>query len=580
MVRGSVGIISGETGSFGFKFLISDSTAVHRGEYIKAWHEIDGWVLCQVLSIRRSSDRATDRHSFEQARQIYDDIKKNQKDRKNQDRIVAEATVIGSRDNNGLIRAPMTPFSPGDEIFKADNDLISTVLGLSGNEMYIGLLDGTDIPVYLSVNSLVQKHCSILAKTGSGKSYTASVLLEELLDRDVPLLIIDPHSEYSSLKKQGSSSDDHKKFGISPKGYGSRVTVYTPANQVINPDADELFRLNGNNLTVKELTAMFPDNFSSSYLGILYEAIQKLKAEVETYTLDDIIFEVGNSDSKSRWNVISVLEEIRESDVLSTSPTPLEDLMQKGRACVIDFKGVPPDVQSMIVARLCSLLFDARKMNQVPPGMLVVEEAHNYAPERGFNKSPSSDILRTIASEGRKFGLGMLVVSQRPARVDKNVLSQCGSQIIMKVTNPNDLKSISKGLEGVSSYVEEELMRLPPGVAMLVSNDIERPVLVDIRVRKTKHGGESVNVLKISKKKDPVKLPPKKKRPVPPPEKVPASKPEAVVAPTPAPEMHPVEDMKPEDEVIKTPPPRRKPSKRAPDKSSGGLFNKIFGAEK
>ena len=112
-------------------------------------------------------------------------------------------------------------------------------------------------------------------------------------------------------------------------------------------------------------------------------------------------------------------------------------------------------------------------MNTIPPGMLVVEEAHNYAPEKGFSKTLSSDILRTIASEGRKFGLGMMVISQRPARVDKNVLSQCGTQIIMKVTNPNDLKAISKGLEGVSSYVEDELMRLPPGVATLVSTDIE-----------------------------------------------------------------------------------------------------------
>jgi hypothetical protein len=78
--------------------------------------------------------------------------------------------------------------------------------------------------------------------------------------------------------------------------------------------------------------------------------------------------------------------------------------------------------------------------------------------------------LRTIASEGRKFGLGLMVISQRPARIDKNVLSQCNTQIIMKVTNPNDLKAISKGLEGISSEVEEELKRLPPGVAMRQSH--------------------------------------------------------------------------------------------------------------
>jgi DNA helicase HerA-like ATPase len=66
----------------------------------------------------------------------------------------------------------------------------------------------------------------------------------------------------------------------------------------------------------------------------------------------------------------------------------------------------------------------------------------------------------------------------------------------MKVTNPNDLKAISKGLEGISSDVEEDIKRLSPGVAMIVSTYIERPILVDIRTRKSKHGGASVPVVK------------------------------------------------------------------------------------
>ncbi|MEL4305276.1 ATP-binding protein [Methanococcoides sp. LMO-2] len=566
MMRGSVGIISGETGSFGFKFLISDSTVVHRGEYVKAWHEKDGWVLCQVLSIKRFSDKVSTKHSFDEAKKVFEESKKSGKDRKSSDRIVADATVIGSRDPSGLLRAPKTPFSPGDDVYKADNDLISSALGLSGNEMYIGLLDGTDIPVHLSVNSLVQKHCSILAKTGSGKSYTAAVLLEELLDRKVPLLILDPHSEYASMKEAAAKTDDLKKFGVSPKGYGSNITIYTPANKAVNPNADELFRLNGNNLSAKDLTAIFPDNLTSTHTGILYEAIQKLRAEMETYTLDDIIFEVGNNESKARWNVMSVLEDIRDSDLLSSSSTSLEELMQKGKAAVIDFKGVSPDFQSMIVAQLCGALFEARKMNAIPPGMLVVEEAHNFAPERGFSKTASSEVLRTIASEGRKFGLGMMVISQRPARIDKNVLSQCGTQVIMKVTNPNDLKSISKGLEGVNSFVEDELMRLPPGVAMLVSNDIERPVLVDIRVRKSKHGGESVNVLKSAQTASPA---PAKR----------ASKPVS----QPPKRFDPVKAEAEAPDGAGSPPPRRQPSRqvnRQPNSGGGGLFKKIFGSEK
>jgi hypothetical protein len=313
---------------------------------------------------------------------------------------------------------------------------------------------------------------------------------------------------------------------------------------------------------------------------------------METYTIDDIIFEVGNDKSKAKWIVINALEQIRDTNILSPNTTSISELFQKGKAAVIDFKGVAPELQSMIVASLCSGLFEARKLNQIPPGMLVVEEAHNYAPEKGFSKTTSTDILRTIASEGRKFGLGMMVVSQRPARVDKNVLSQCGTQVIMKVTNPNDLKAISKGLEGVTSYVEEELMRLPPGVAMLVSNEIERPVLVDIRIRKSKHGGESVNVLKAARTPTPP----------PPPELVAGQSHEPVVPtsvrrPVPAAttvESHehdvldiPVVDSPTQDTNF-TPPPKRQPS-RPPrveatngEESEGGgkLFKKLFRANR
>ncbi|MFW5987001.1 MAG: ATP-binding protein [Methanohalophilus sp.] len=542
MVRGSVGVIFGETGTLNFKFLISDSTAVLRGHYVKIWHETDGWILAQVMSIVRSSEK----YSLEEA-------KKGQRKDRNDDRIVASATIIGSRDDRGLLRAPMSPFSPGDLVYLADDTLIRDTLGLVGDDMYIGLLEGTGIPVHLNVNSLVQKHCSILAKTGSGKSYTAGVILEELLDHNVPMLIIDPHSEYSSLKESASGNEgDMKKYGIKSKGYGSRVQVYTPADKSINPNADHLFRLNGVNLTPSELMTLFPDNFNSTHSGILYEAVHRLRADVETYFLDDIIREVSNNESKARWNVINLLEDINQLDILSPQPTPVEELMQDGKASIIDLKGVPPHIQTMIVAQLCDTLFEARKLGTIPPGMLVVEEAHNFAPERGYSKSSSSEILRTIASEGRKFGLGMLVISQRPARVDKNVLSQCGSQIILKVTNPNDLKSISKGLEGVNSYVEEELLRLPPGIAMLVSNDIERPILVDIRVRKSKHGGESVKILNKSPSK--ASLGAKKE-----------SKTEPATKPV-------------DENKSQSPPPKRKPS-RNPKKDSGSLFNKLFGSE-
>ncbi len=514
MAKDSIGVIFGKTSSLNFRFAVSDSLATRRSDYIKVWHESDGWTLGQVSTITSSNED----FSVEEAVDVAEGSS-NIGDMNEQ--ILADATVIGVRDKEGVLRAPKSPFSPGDKVFKADEMLIKQTLGLMRGDVYIGLLDGQNVHVNLDANNLVQKHCSILAKTGAGKSYTGGVILEELLDKNVPLLIIDPHGEYATLKFPNDDKPaSFERYGVTPKGYATQITVYTPANKLLNPAADSLFRLNGINLGIKEFTQLFSEDRSQNETGILYEAVSKLKAEKEKYTIDDIIFEVGQNKSKVKWNVINKLETLRETGLLSDKATTINELVQESRASIIDMKGVNPDLQAMIVSKLCTDIFEARKLNTIPPCMLVLEEAHNFCPEKGFDRTVSSDILRTIASEGRKFGLGLMVVSQRPARVDKNILSQCNTQIIMKVTNPNDLKAISKGLEGISSDVEEDIKRLSPGVAMIVSTYIERPILVDIRTRKSKHGGASVPVVKASgeenKKEEPktkepeVKIEPKK----------------------------------------------------------------------
>ncbi|HEX9816106.1 MAG TPA: ATP-binding protein, partial [Candidatus Thermoplasmatota archaeon] len=115
----------------------------------------------------------------------------------------------------------------------------------------------------------------------------------------------------------------------------------------------------------------------------------------------------------------------------------------------------------------------------------------------------STDVLRTIAKEGRKFGMGLLIVSQRPANVDKTVLSQCNTQIIMKVTNPNDLKAITASVEGLTGDAADEIQRLDVGVAMVAGAQLAQPVLVEVRTRQTKHGGRSVDVLGVEPEPEP-----------------------------------------------------------------------------
>ncbi len=345
MAKDSIGVIFGKTNSLNFQFALSDSTATKRADYIKVWHESEGWTLAQVSSITRSSED----FSVEEA---VDAAEGSKKIGEVDEQITADATVIGTRDKDGVLRVPKSPFSPGDKVFKADEQLIRQTLGLMRGDVYIGLLDGQNVHVNLDANNLVQKHCSILAKTGAGKSYTGGVILEELLDKKVPLLIIDPHGEYSTLKFPNDDKPaSFERYGITPKGYATQVTVYTPASKQLNPAADSLFRLNGINLGIKEFTQLFSEDRSKNETGILFEAVSKLKAEKEKYTIDDIIFEVGQNKSKVKWNVINKLETLRETGLLSDKATTINELVQEGRASIIDMKGVNPDLQAMIVSK-------------------------------------------------------------------------------------------------------------------------------------------------------------------------------------------------------------------------------------
>ncbi len=480
-MKGAVGVIYGRTGSTEFNFALYMPNSVRRTDYVKVWHDVEGWVLAQVVEIEA----------------VGNSLSKLEKDEKQEEKYLAKAIVIGIKDDSGLLKTPKTPFSPGEKVFIADKKLISSTLGLEKGDAFIGLLEDHDVEVRLDVNSLVQKHCCILAKTGSGKSYSAGVIIEELLEKNVPLIIIDPHGEYGAMKHSNDSAEEleaMKRYGIEPHGYEEKIKIYVPPGSPFMDSADGILTLDGRNLSAGELIKLLGMENSPAQSSILYQGVKSAKKRGD-YTISDIIEEVEYIKSNTKWSVIGSLEQLEESGLFSSTPTPVEDLLQEGKASVIDMRGVNPEIQDLIVSRICREIFELRKVNQVPPGMIVVEEAHNFCPERGYGKASSTAVLRTIASEGRKFGLGLMIISQRPARVDKNVISQCNTQIILRVTNPNDLQAIKKGVEGLTGEMVEEIRRLPPGTALIVSTDIERPIIVDVRIRKSKHGGSSVDVV-------------------------------------------------------------------------------------
>ncbi len=454
-----VGKIIGRTSTMGFQFLVKGPAKKLDYVWIPT-KEYD--VLAQIIEIEKSNEES-----------------------------IAYCNIIGYRE--GILKHLRVPLEPGSEVLKAEDVFIKKTLGLeeTKNGAFMGHLNGYDnLNVFLDLNKLLTKHVAVLAKSGSGKSYSVAVLIEEILEKEIPVLVIDPHGEYSSLRYKNDKDEIKlKKFKIEPKSYPGSIQEYSPDIEN-NPKAMPL-KLNAYNLNSAELVHLLPARLSNAQLGLLYSGLRNMKEKVD---FNSLINELELEENSAKYTLINLIEFIQKLNLFSKSPTSLQELIQPGKCTIINLKGIQIELQEVVVYKLLKDLFEARKRADIPPFFVILEEAHNYVPERNFGEAKSSSIIRQISSEGRKFGLGLCIISQRPSRIDKSALSQCTTQVILKVTNPGDIKAIANSVEGLTGDTEKEIKNIPIGTAM-ITGVVDLPLFVDIRPRKTKHGGEAVDMI-------------------------------------------------------------------------------------
>lgn len=451
----AVGTIEGKTTPHAFSFLTTEP--VETLQYLTVHDEVRGepaTILCQARALTHTGEA-----------------------------VKVDCAVLGIVDSTGV--APLrSPVRPGALVELADEALIAKAVRLSDESAaaLIGTIESTSIQVRADLQELLSKHLAILAKTGAGKSYTVGVLLEEIIEQKIPLVIIDTHGEYSSLRFPNDEEADKEKlkaYKLRPKSYAQQIQEYSVLS---NPGTLPLTLRDS--FTPNEIIKILPAKLSNAQRALMYASLKDL----DIVSVDSVIEELATQEGSHKYPILGMLEMIKESGVFSAQGVRAEELVVPGKATIINLKGVSPEVQQMIVYKLLKDLFQARKIGEVPPHLLVLEEAHNYCPERGFGEQKTSEVVRLIASEGRKFGMGLCIVSQRPARLDKSVLSQVNAQIILKVTNPHDLRAVSGSVEGLTAEFEEEITRLRVGTA-IVSGITDMPLLVRIRPRRSKHGG-------------------------------------------------------------------------------------------
>lgn len=452
-----LGTVYGKTSTTKFKFIVEGN--VNKWDYVAVNHSELGPILNQVSEIEKEGGKT-----------------------------IAQCQIIGYRTERNFLRQPRTPMEPGSEVHRAEDDLIKSILDLRMNGIYLGKLQGKDIQAYLDPKKLVTKHLAVLAKSGAGKSYAVGVILEELLEMGLPIVILDPHGEYSSIKYENKNSEEtkyFKTFGISGKGFSNRVMEFA-VNTSVNIDAHPI-RLPIPNDSFGLMESL-PFKPTDAQRGLLYNVVNDLVERKGVFEFDELIKELEIAESTAKWRLIGGIQQLEQSKLFSHGSTNISDIVKPGQLSIINFKGASSEMQEIVARGILSKIFEERKRENIPPTFIVVDEAHNYCPERGFGETKSSRIIRTIAAEGRKFGVGLCVISQRPARVDKSVLSQCSSQIALQVSNPSDLSAISKSFEGITSEAESEIKNLPIGKAMIIGAT-DFPIFVDIRVRKSQHGG-------------------------------------------------------------------------------------------
>ncbi len=448
-----VGKIIGKATTKSFDFMVEQP--VKKFDFLQVYHKnYDRYVLCQINEIEKQVDGT-----------------------------IAVCSVIGFRDDEGRLKQIRVPFDINAEVLLAHEDFIKQTIQSSSQGFYVGRLEGKNINVYLNPNTLLSKHVAVLAKSGAGKSYAVGVLIEEILEKGIPLIIIDPHGEYSTLKNPNTKDKERLRlFGLKERGYP------------IKEYGNLAFLHDGLPLRVKDrfspidIEQIVPNKLSPTQQALLFSIANQLSQ----LTIPDLLAGLEAEENPQKWSLINMLQYIKDLGYF-TPEVDYKDFLVPGQATIINLRGIAPEIQEVVVYKLLKDLFDERKRGTIPPFFTVIEEAHNFCPERSFGEKKSSKIIRDVAAEGRKFGMGLCVISQRPARVEKSVLSQCSTQMILKITNPNDLKAVLNAVEGLTSESYEEIKNLPIGTAM-VAGVVDMPLVINIRPRKSLHGGETVQI--------------------------------------------------------------------------------------
>ncbi len=389
------------------------------------------------------------------------------------------------------------PVNPGNEVYILKGDYLRNFLGLDDKGLNIGNLSNYNQDVTLNINRLFNKHVAILAQSGAGKSYLISVLFEELLSRPKDLgtpalFLIDIHGEYRFLKEKIEDNTQEKleQSKISSLNrIQNKITIFNGLFiQIGVPDLTEYdFKHYQPGISVPQLREL------RKSIKNCRKKFKKSKTSTDDdvlkgYDINDIITELSENpdiNSKLQSTLIGWLADLNNLNIFGKSESPsIYELIKVAELSILDLSSIISMRKKQILLHyITSKLFYYRRSGKISPFIIFLEEAHNFLPEYGGKNAITKNIFETIAREGRKFFAQLVLVSQRPVRLSTTALSQCNTQIVMRITNPYDLKHIKQTSEALTRGSIDIISTLPTGNALIMGAALNYPIFTKIRKR-------------------------------------------------------------------------------------------------
>ncbi|HEV2187241.1 MAG TPA: DUF87 domain-containing protein [Stellaceae bacterium] len=349
------------------------------------------------------------------------------------------------------------------------------------------------VPAFLLVNDLLGKHFSVVGTTGSGKSCAVSTILRSVIEQNPHghVMLLDPHCEYAHAFPNEAivlSPGDGLHLPYWLFNFEELAEIVCTSNQ-----RAEQYKILGEAVLAAKI-AYFAKPSADRHISI--DTPMPYRVSDLIRHLDNAMGSLNRPDSvaayqqiKSRINALQ--HDARYGFTFGTSLTlrdEMADILSQlfripvnGKPItIIDLSGVPSEILNVVVSVLCRITFDFAVWNENQiPITIVCEEAHRYAPrdkDAGFE--PVKRALSRIAKEGRKYGVSLCVVSQRPSDLAPSLLSECNTLFALRMTNQDDQDIIRGALPEASHGLMKFLPALRNGEAIVVGEGVSMPMRI------------------------------------------------------------------------------------------------------